>query len=68
MLTSMDLFVFFANRRMTFTLVIASLFKTCRMSFTATSVSFFVVMNIMTKILKKIVMKIVIKILMKILL
>ena len=40
MLTLMDSFVFFANTRMTFTLAIASLFKTCRMSFTATYVFF----------------------------
>ena len=70
MLTPMDIFLFFVNWRMTFTSVIASLFKTGRMSFTATSMFFFVVMDIMTTILKilmKILKKIVIKILMKIL-
>ena len=70
MLTPMDISLFFVNWRMTFTLVIACLFKTSRMLFTTTSMIFFVVMDIMTKILKilvKILKKIVIKILMRIL-
>ena len=66
----MDIFLFFVNWRMTFTLAIACLFKTSIISFTATSVYFFVVMDIMTKVLKilmKILRKNVIKILTKIL-
>ena len=69
MLTPMDIFLFFVNWRMTYTLAIACLFKTGKMLFTATSVFFFVVMDIVTKILKilmKILKKIVIKVLMKI--
>ena len=40
MLTPMDIFLYFVNWRMTFTSAIACLFKTSRMSFTATSMFF----------------------------